>query len=210
MPLLSCLHWENLVFLTRFFKFRESYKFFPCQWKHIIFLKEKSNEFEGKSRINTQYPSRSRNIESELDRQFPSRGIWLYVRDYCLGCRAAAPHCQRGGTCNFDRLFYICQGPLASLRSEAAGLFSILQKEERYNGHVQLMSFPDCLVLLIILSKWVPLAAILQVSPLDFLRNMRCGNTSHVAVWRLDAVSRMNYMLSFGSDAKAAKLQGTL
>ena len=150
MPLLSCcLHKKNLVLLTRFFKFREIYNFFHCQWKHIIFLKEKSNEFEGKIRINTQYPSRSRQIESELDRQCPEVYDCMF-RDYCLGC---PPHCQWGGTCNVDRLFYICGGPLASLRSEAAGLLSILQKEERYNGHVQLMSFPDCLVLLIILSK---------------------------------------------------------
>ena len=67
---------------------------------------------------------------------------------------AAPPNYEWGGTCNFDRLFYICGDPVASLRSETAGLLSILQKEERYNGHVQLMSFPDCLVLLIILSKW--------------------------------------------------------
>ena len=46
-------------------------------------------------------------------------------------------------------------GPVASLRSEAAGIFSILQKvEARYNGHVQLMIFTDCLVLLLILSNW--------------------------------------------------------
>ena len=44
-------------------------------------------------------------------------------------------------------------GPEASLRSEAAGIFSILQKVEAlYNGHVQLMIFNDCLVLLLILA----------------------------------------------------------
>ena len=50
-------------------------------------------------------------------------------------------------------------GPVASLAhcSEAAGpsLFFILQKvKERYNGHLQLMIFIDCLALLMILSKW--------------------------------------------------------
>ena len=45
--------------------------------------------------------------------------------------------------------------PVASLRSEAAGIFSILQKvEAHYNRHVQLMIFTDCLVLLLILSNW--------------------------------------------------------
>ena len=42
------------------------------------------------------------------------------------------------------------RGPAASLRSEAASLLSILQKEEeRYNEHVQRMFFIDCLELLI-------------------------------------------------------------
>ena len=46
-------------------------------------------------------------------------------------------------------------GPVASLRSEAASIFSILQKvEARYNGHVQFMIFTDCLVLLLIFSNW--------------------------------------------------------
>ena len=46
-------------------------------------------------------------------------------------------------------------GPVASLRSEAAGLSSILQTvEERYNEYVQLMIFTDCLASLPILSKW--------------------------------------------------------
>ena len=45
-------------------------------------------------------------------------------------------------------------GPVASLR-EAAGIFFILQKVEAcYNGHVQLMIFTDCMVLLLILSNW--------------------------------------------------------
>ena len=40
-------------------------------------------------------------------------------------------------------------GPVASLRSEAVGLLSILQKvEEHYNEHLQLMIFIDCLDLL--------------------------------------------------------------
>ena len=44
--------------------------------------------------------------------------------------------------------------PVASLRSEAVGLLSILQKvEESYYGHVQLMIFIDCLAVLMILSK---------------------------------------------------------
>ena len=96
---------------------------------------------------------------------------------------------------------YICMGPVASLRSEAAGPLSILQKEELYNGHFQLMIFPDCLMLLSSCQNGgkaifglfqascsyshvaaMPLAAILQVYPLDFLRNMRGGNTSRVAV----------------------------
>ena len=44
---------------------------------------------------------------------------------------------------------------MASLRSEVAGIFPILQKvEARYNRHAQLMLFTDCLVLLRILSIW--------------------------------------------------------
>ena len=44
--------------------------------------------------------------------------------------------------------------PMASLRNEAAGIFSILQKvEARHNGHGQLMIFTACLVLLLILSN---------------------------------------------------------
>ena len=43
---------------------------------------------------------------------------------------AAPPNYEWGGTCNFDRLFYICGDPVASLHSEAAGLLSILQKED--------------------------------------------------------------------------------
>ena len=81
---------------------------------------------------------------------------------------------------------------MASLRSEAAGLVSILPKEVRYNAHVQLMIFTDCPhgVLLMIMSKWGQSnfwpgpglllvltcrcdAASLLVSPLDSLRNMR-------------------------------------
>ena len=47
------------------------------------------------------------------------------------------------------------EGPMALLRSEAAGLLSILQQvEERYNGHVQLMIFIECLALLMLLCKW--------------------------------------------------------
>ena len=47
------------------------------------------------------------------------------------------------------------RGPVASLRSEAAGMLSILQKVEAlYNGHVQLLIFTDCLVLLLILPNW--------------------------------------------------------
>ena len=46
-------------------------------------------------------------------------------------------------------------GPLASLRSEPVGIFSILQNVDAcYNGHVQLMIFTDCLVFLLILSNW--------------------------------------------------------
>ena len=46
-------------------------------------------------------------------------------------------------------------GPVASLRSEAVGLLSILQTVEvHYNAHLQLMIFIDCLALLMILSKW--------------------------------------------------------
>ena len=46
-------------------------------------------------------------------------------------------------------------GPVASLRAEAIGLFSILQNvEEHFNRHVQIMIFTDCLVLLLILSQW--------------------------------------------------------
>ena len=101
--------------------------------------------------------------------------LWC-VRGHCLGY----PPNQWCGTCNFDRLFYICGGPVASLRSETAGLLSILQKEERYNGHVQLMSFPDCLVLLIILSKWVQ-SIFLPVPGLLFVltcrRDAACSNS---------------------------------
>ena len=46
---------------------------------------------------------------------------------------------------------------MASLRSEIAGILCILQEvskvEARYNGHVQLMIFTDCLVLLLMLSN---------------------------------------------------------
>ena len=46
------------------------------------------------------------------------------------------------------------QGPVAPLHSEAVGILSILQKvEAHYIGHVQLMLFTDCLVLLPIFSK---------------------------------------------------------
>ena len=69
---------------------------------------------------------------------------------------------------------------MASLRSKTAGLLSILQKEELYNGHVQLMSFPDCLVLLIILSKWgqsnfLPVPGLLFV--LTCRRDAACRNS---------------------------------
>ena len=46
-------------------------------------------------------------------------------------------------------------GPVASLRAETVGLFSILHNvEEHFHKHVQIMIFTDCLGLLLILSKW--------------------------------------------------------
>ena len=42
--------------------------------------------------------------------------------------------------------------PVASLRSEVAGLFILQKAEERYNGHLQFMIFTDCMLLLLILS----------------------------------------------------------
>ena len=60
-----------------------------------------------------------------------------------------------------------------SCRKRSGGL-------ERYNGHVQLMSFPDCLVLLIILSKWVQ-SIFLPVPGLLFVltcrRDAACSNS---------------------------------
>ena len=62
---------------------------------------------------------------------------------------------DEGGHTTLIDFFAPVGGPLASLRSEAAGIFSILQKvEARYNGNVQLMIFTDCLVLLLISSNW--------------------------------------------------------
>jgi hypothetical protein len=46
-------------------------------------------------------------------------------------------------------------GPLASIRSEAAGLIKLLQDiATAYGRHVRLLVFIDCLVLLNILLKW--------------------------------------------------------
>ena len=54
---------------------------------------------------------------------------------------------------------------LRSLHSEAAALLSILAKVgERYKGHVQLIIFTDCLVLLLILSKWGHIKFLTQVT----------------------------------------------
>ena len=67
---------------------------------------------------------------------------------------SVATNLEWDGAYYFDRLFCTFGVPVVSLRSEAAGLLSILQKaKERHNGRLQLMIFTECLVLLLILLK---------------------------------------------------------
>ena len=79
---MSCLHKENLVFLT-FSSFATVTKFSPASGNTPFFWKKNPTNHD--SRGNTQNPSKSRQIESELDRQFPEVYDCLFG-NYCLGC----------------------------------------------------------------------------------------------------------------------------
>ena len=69
MPFLSCLPREKRYFWPDFSRELQLLSFKACQWKHTIFLKKKSNEFEGKTRINSQNPSKSRHQSLRMVKQ---------------------------------------------------------------------------------------------------------------------------------------------
>ena len=86
-----------------------------------------------------------------------------------------------------------CAESVASLHVEAAGLLSILQKVERcYNGHLKLMILTDCLMLILILSKWghsVWCQSNMPIKVMSGLRNTALYHTTLIKASLLAQVS---------------------